>query len=566
MRRNARTKKTVQKIRLKPIEEIAKSVGITKKFLEPYGLYKSKVSLEVLKSLKRGKSGKYDVVTSLTPSFSGEGKTLTAIGLSMAFKKLKKKAIACILQPSLGGVFGIKGSATGSGLSQVLPFDEVNLHFTGDMHAVEIAHNLCASYLDNSVFKGNPLDIDIDAITWRRVADTNDRSLRNVNIGLGGKSDGITRKTGFEPTASSELMSILSLAENIKDVRERIEKITLGFTKKGKPLTCEDIKVSGSITALLRDALKPNLVQTTEHTPCFMHMGSHGDTALGFGSIVADRIALGFCDYVVTETSFGADLGAEKFFNIKCRAGNLKPDAAILVCTTRALKMHSGDFDVTTSKFPRELFRENISALERGLSNLEKQIENIRTFDVPVVVCINRFADDTEKEIEAIRRRVVNLGAHSVAVSDAWSSGGQGAVELAEAVMEACTAKHNFRFLYPVDLPIKDKIRRIAKTIYGAKDVVFSEEVNKKALFFRKLKLDNVPVCIAKTHFSLSHNPKRKGRPHGFRFPIDDIRLHTGGGYVTAFSSNIKMIPGLPKIPRGAKITVDDEGRITGLS
>ena len=565
MTKKPHSAKKAKKIYLKPITEIAKSAGIRKAFLETYGPYKAKVSPDILKSLKKKKSGKYILVTSITPTPFGEGKTLTAIGLSMAFGKLKKKAIPCIMQPSLGGIFGIKGPATGSGMSQVFPRDDANLHLTGDSYAVEAAHNLCAAYLDNSIFNGNPLNIDLGSITWKRATSANDRSLRNVNTGLGSKADGVSRKTGFGTVASSELMAVLTLTDDIKKMRANIGKIILGFTKNGKPITCEDIKVAGAMTVLLKDAIKPNLIQTTENTPCFMHTGSLGDISLGSSSIVADKIALRLCDYVITETGFGADLGAEKFFDIKCRISGLKPDAAVIVCSTRGLKMHSGDFEISATKLPKQLSRENISAIERGLSNLGKQVENLRTFGVPVVVCINRFSSDTDKEINAIKRRAESLGANGIAVSDVWAMGGQGGMELAESLIKVCKPKHDFRFLYPLDMPIKDKIKRIARTIYGAKEVEFSDEAAKKALAFKKIKLDNLPVCIAKTHLSLSSNPKRKGRPHGFKLPIEDLEISNGAGYITAFCDNVKTLPGLPKVPRGTKIDIDEEGKVKGL-
>jgi formate--tetrahydrofolate ligase len=562
-KRSPRTK-AADRVHLKPIEEIARSVGIRKKYLEAYGPHKAKVSLDILKILKKKKKGKYVLITSVTPSPFGEGKTTTAIGLSMAFKKLNKKSIASIMQPSLEDVFGAKGAATGSGLSRVFPAEDANLHLTGDSHAVLAAQNLCASYIDNSIFRNNPLDIDGSSIIFKRVITATDRSLRSVNTGLGSKTDGIQRKTGFEITASSELMGILSLASDLKDLRERIGNIVIGFTKKGKPVTCDDLKIAGAMTVLLKDAIKPNLLQTAEHTACLMHTISSGDISLGTGSIVADKIALALSDYAIVETAFGADMGAEKFFDIKCRTSGLTPDAAVIVCSTRALKMHSGDFDITQAKTTRELSRENISAIERGLPNLEKQIANLKTFGIPVVVCINRFNDDTEKEIHAIRRKATDLGANSVAMSDAQKMGGPGGIELARAVIEACKIKYSFRFLYPLDIPIKDKIRRIAKTLYGAKDVLFSEEVNKKVLIFKKLKIDNFPVCVVKTHLSLSHNPKRRGRPHGFKFPVEDIAISRGGGYILAFCG-IKTMPGLPEVPRGTKIDIDEDGKIKGL-
>ncbi|NQU95446.1 MAG: formate--tetrahydrofolate ligase [Candidatus Omnitrophica bacterium] len=558
--------KRKEKVNLKPITDVARFLGIKKQYLENYGPYKAKISLDLLRSLRRKKQGKYILVSSITPTPLGEGKTVTAIGLSMAFNKLKKKAVVCLMQPALGGIFGIKGTASGGGAAQVLPSEDVNLHLTGDTHAVESAHNLCAAYLENSTFKGNPMDIDTASIIWRRALDTNDRSLRNVNIGLGSKTDGTTRKVGFEIVDSSEIMAILALSDNIKDMRERLGKVILGFNKKGKPVKTEDIKVAGAMAALLKDAIKPNLLQTREGTPCFMHTGAPGDTSLGVTSVVADKIALGLCEYVITESAFGADLGAEKFFDIKCRAGGLTPDVAVLVCSVRGLKMHSGDVDVVLGRpLPKDIFHESVSAVERGLSNLEKQVENLTTFGIPVVVCINRMKDDTDKEITAITRRVATFGAAGVAVSDAWAQGSEGAMELASAVISACKTKHSFRFLYPTDMPIKDKIKRIAKTLYGAREVKFSDEANKKVLDLKKLKLDNLPICMVKTHLSLSNNPKRKGRPHGFKLPVDDIRIFNGAGFIAAFCGSIKRIPGLPKVPRGTKIDITEEGKITGL-
>lgn len=563
----AATKKvTVAKMVLKPIEEVARSVGIRKKFLEPYGLYKAKLSLDLLKSLRAKQKGKYILVTSVTPTPCGEGKTVTAIGLSMALTRLKKKAIACVVQPSLGGVFGIKGPGTGGGHSQIFPREDANLHLTGDNHAVLTAQNLCAAFLDSSIFEGNPLDIDANSILCKRATGVNDSFLRTVSVGLGSKADGNPRKTGFEQAAAGELMAILGLSESFKDMRKRIGEMILGFTKNGRPVTSESIKIAGGMAALLKDAIKPNILQTSEGTPCFMHAGSFGNIAIGTSSVIADRIALGLSDYAISETGYGADIGAERFFDIKCRTSGIKPDAAVIVVSVRALKMHSGDFDLIAGKaLPREIFRENISAVERGFSNLEKQIENLRIFAVPVVLCINRFKEDTEKEIAAIRRRAETLGADSVAVSEAWSRGGEGAHELALAVMEACKKKSSFRFLYPLDIPIKDKVKRIAKSLYGAKEVIFSDEANRKSAMFKKLKLDNLPICVVKTHLSLSHNPKRKGRPHGFKFPVDDLDISRGAGYITAYSSNVKILPGLPKTPRGTKIDIDEEGKITGL-
>jgi len=555
------------KLQLKPIREVARVIGMREKYLECYGPHKAKVSLDILTAVKKKKRGKYVLISSITPTPLGEGKTTQAIGLSMALNRLKKRSVACLLEPSFGGVLGIKGTGTGGGLSQAYPRDDANLNLMGDSRAVVVAQNLCASYIDNSIFFGNPLHIDPNSITLKRLTSVNDRFLRSISTGLGSKSDGIPRRTGFEQASSSELMSILALSEDYKDLRERVGRIIIGYTEKGKPITCEDLKVAGSMAAVLRDALKPNLLQTREGTPCFMHTGSSGDTALGSGSVIADKIALGLCDYVISESGFGADLGAEKFFDIKCRISGLKADAVVIVCSIRGLKMHSGDCEVFMGKpLPREIYRENVSAVERGFSNLEKQLENLQTFGVPIVVCINRFKDDTEKEIEAIKKRVAGLGGVRVAVSDVYARGGEGGADLAESLIEACKERGQFRYLYPVDIPLKDKIRRIARTMYGAKEVSFSESAGKKAIQFKKLKIDNLPVCMDKTHLSLSPSSKRKGRPHGFKYPVEDIQVFGGAGYIVASSiGSPRTLPGFPKVPRGVKVNIDEDGRITGL-
>lgn len=560
-------RKKSPKMQMRPIEDVARSIGIRKKYLELYGLYKAKISLDILASIKKKKRGKYILITSITPTHLGEGKTVTCVGLSMALNRMKKKAASCISQPSIEDVFGIRGPGTGAGLSQIFPGEEANLHLTGDSSAVLTAQNLCAAYLDNSIFYANHLNIDTNSIRLKRIINANDRSLRVVNIGMGSKTDGVSRKTAFESTPASEVMAILALAGGMKDLRKRLGRIIVGFTKKGKPVTCDDLKVAGSMSVLLRDAIKPNILQTSEGTPCFVHTGSAGNSALGASSILSDTIALGLCDYTVTETAFGADLGAEKFFNIKCRASGMVPDVSVLVCSMRALKMHSGDYEIAEDKpLPKEFYRENVSAVERGLSNLEKQIENLQVFGVPIVVCINRFKEDTDKEINAVKRRALNSGAHSIAVSSARMQGGEGAMELAQAVIEACKAKRTFRFLYPLDIALKDKIRRIAKTIYGAKEVVFSESANQKALHLKKQKLDNLPICMDKTHLSLSPSAKRKARPHGFKFPVDDLDIQNGAGYIKAVASDgTTTLPGLPKKPRGTEIDIDEEERTLGL-
>lgn len=558
--------KIAQGAKLLPIEKVAKKIGLRDKYIEYYGKYKAKISLDMLKSMSSRKNGKYIFVTAITPTPLGEGKTVTTIGLSMALNKLNKKAAACIRQPSLGPVFGIKGGASGGGHAQVVPMEDVNLHLTGDFHAVSAAHNLCAAYLDNALFRENPLDIDLSNISLRRVVDVNDRFLRNITIGMGTKNDGITRRTGFDITAASEIMAILALAESLQDLRQRIGRMIVAYSKKGKPITAEDIKVAGPMTVLLKEAIKPNLLQTLDGSPCFIHAGPFANIAHGNSSILADRVALRLCDYVVTEGGFGADIGAEKFFNIKCRASKLKPDIVVLVCSIRALKVHSGDFEIKGKNLDSLIYRENISAVERGASNLDKHIENIKCHGLPVVVCINRFPNDSEKEIQAVKRCALASGADAVAVSEVYQKGGEGGVELAKTVLDVLSKKKpSFRFLYPLDMSIKEKIARIAKTIYGAKEVVYSEEAEKKMREYKKLKITDLPICMAKTQYSLSHDPKRKGRPKNFKFQVMDIFLSAGAGFIYVLCGDIKTMPGLPKVPRGFSIDIDKQGNVTGL-
>jgi len=559
--------KIAQKAELQEITKIAKYIGIRDKHLEPYGKYKAKISLDLLKSLGKRRNGKYIFVTAMTPTPLGEGKTVTTIGLSMALNKKNKKAACCIRQPSLGPTFGIKGGGTGGGHSQVIPMEDINLHLTGDSHAVTAAHNLCAAFIDNSIYRGNPLDIDLNSITWNRVLDVNDRVLRNVSIGMGTKVDGVTRRSGFDITAASELMAILALSDSLQEMRKRIGQIIIAYNKKDKPITAENIGAAGAMTVLLRDALKPNLVQTIEGTPCFMHTGPFANIAHGSSSILADKMALKLCDYVVTEGGFGADMGAEKFFNIKCRASGLKPDAVVLVCTLRALKIHSGDFEMKSGRIMDNLiFRENVSAVERGCTNLDKQIENVKCYGVPVIVCLNRFNTDSEKEITALGKCAVAHGADAFCVSELWQKGSEGGANVVDTVEDVLkNKKSHFRFLYPVDLSIREKISRVAKTMYGAKEVVYSSEVDKKARLFKKLKLSDMPVCLAKTQFSLSHDPKRKGRPRNFKLPVNDIHLASGAGYIHVSCGDIKTMPGLPKNPVGTKMDIDKNGQITGL-
>jgi len=555
-----------RKSKLKPITTIAKKLGLKEKELYLYGDYKAKVSLSVLKRLEDKKNGKYIDVTAITPTPLGEGKTVTTIGLSMALNRIGKKTAVCIRQPSLGPVFGIKGGAAGGGYSQVVPMEDFNLHLTGDVHAVGIAHNLCSAFLDNSVFKGNPLQIEPSSIMWRRVVDVSDRFLRNVKIGLGGPQDGFERDSGFDITVASEVMAILALTSGLKDLRKRLGRIVLATTKDGKPVTAEDIKVAGAMTVLMKDAIKPNLLQTVENTPCFVHAGPFANIAHGNSSILADKIALKLSDYVVTESGFGADCGAEKFLNIKCRISGLKPDCIVLVCTVRALKMHSGKFKVVAGKpLDAGLLKENLLALEEGCCNLEKQIENMRLFGVPVVVAINRFTDDTEKEIELIHRKAIEAGAEDAVLSEVWAKGSKGGARLAQAVVRAAEKKSNFRFLYPLDWPIKRKIETIATEIYGAKKVTYQPAAEESIALFEKLGYGKLPLCMAKTHLSLSHDPKLKGRPKGFTLPIRDVRASVGAGFLYPLCGTMRTMPGLPTHPAGEKVDINKENQIVGL-
>ena len=555
-----------QAAKLRPITEIAKEIGINEDELELYGKYKAKIDLSILKRLESKPNGKYIDVTAITPTPLGEGKTVTTIGLSLGLAKIGKKVSTCIRQPSLGPVFGIKGGAAGGGFSQVVPMEDFNLHLTGDVHAVGLAHNLCAAFLDNHIYKGNKLNIDIDNILWRRVMDVSDRALRNIEIGLGGKQDGIPRKSGFDITVASEVMAILALTSDLKDLRKRLGKIVVAFNVDGKPVTTEDLKVAGAMAVLLKDAIKPTLMQALEHTPCFVHAGPFANIAHGNNSIIADRIALKLSDYVVTESGFGADCGAEKFFNIKCRISGLVPNAVVVVCSVRALKMHSGDFKVVAGKpLSEDLLRENTDAVERGGCNLEKQIENMKQFGIPVVVAINKFTSDTKNEIEAIRKKAIAAGAEDAVLSEVWEKGGEGGRDLAKAVDKAANKPSNFKFLYDINASIKQKIETIATKIYGAKDVQYDPEAEKKIALYTKLGYDKLPLCMAKTHLSLSHDPNLKGAPKGFTLPVRDVRASVGAGFLYPLCGTMRTMPGLPSEPAGARIDLDQNGKIVGL-
>ena len=555
-----------QNCKLEKIEKIAGKLGIKREEIELYGDYKAKVKLEVGKRLLSKPQGKYIDVTAITPTPLGEGKTVTTIGLSQGLNKIGKTVCTCIRQPSLGPVFGIKGGAAGGGYSQVVPMEDFNLHLTGDVHAVGLAHNLCAAFLDNSVLKGNPLGIDASTISWRRVVDISDRFLRNIIVGLGGKMDGFPKESGFDITVSSEVMAILALTTDLQDLRKRLGKIVLASSFDGRPVTAEDIKVAGAMAVLLKDAIKPNLMQTTEHTPCFVHAGPFANIAHGNSSIIADKIALKCADYVVTESGFGADCGMEKLMDIKCRYSGLHPDCVVMVTTARALKMHSGRFKVVAGRpLDEGLVKENISALEEGFVNLQKQIENALLFGVPVVVAINRFTTDTDKEIELIRKRSKDFGAEDAVESAVWEKGGEGGKELAKAVVRACDKKSNFKFLYPLDIPIKDKIHTIATKIYGAKGVSYEPVAEEQIKRFTKLGFDKLPICMAKTHLSLSHDPELKGRPVGYILPVREVRASVGAGFLYPLCGAMRTMPGLPTHPAGEKVDIDEDGKVIGL-
>ncbi|MDD5633817.1 MAG: formate--tetrahydrofolate ligase [Candidatus Omnitrophica bacterium] len=559
--------KVASEIKLKPIEEVARKTGIKSKYLTKYGDFIAKVSNELLAGpLKNKKNGKLILMTSITPTSFGEGKTVNTIGLSMSLNKMGKKSIACIPQPSLGPAFGIKGSATGGGYSQVMPPEKINLFLTGDGYSVSNAQNLCAAFLDNSLFWGNELKINKEDISWKRAIAFSDRALRNIVIGGGGKMHGVNRKTGIDITCASECMAILSLAEDLKDLRTRLGRVVVGFSAHGAPITAEQLKVAGTMTAIMKDALEPNLVQTSENTPCFVHTGTFANVLHGSGSVVADKTALKLADYVVTEGGCGFDLGGEKFIDIKCRQSGLVPDVVVITCSVRALKIHSGDFTVKGTILPPELKKENLSAVDRGCSNLEKQVENIKMFGLPVVICITRFDTDTKKEIDVILRRAEAMAVQGIAISDVYKLGSKGGTDLAKAVIKASHEKSKMRFLYPVDMNIKNKIERIAKSMYGASEVKYSEQAIENINNLEKAGLGALPVSVSKSHLSLSNSASKKGRPRGFKFPIEDVYVAAGAGYIIAKAEGMNIMPALPKVPQGTSVDVDVKtGEIKGL-
>jgi len=541
-----------------PVMEIAQKLGIGEEDIELYGRYKAKLSLKLWNKIKSREDGKLVLVTAITPTPAGEGKTTTTVGLGQALNRLGKKAVIALREPSLGPSFGVKGGAAGGGYSQVVPMEDINLHFTGDIHAVTTAHNLLAALLDNHLQQGNELNIDPRQIVLRRAMDLNERALRNIVLGLGGKMDGIPRQSGFDITVASEVMAILCLAEDLMDLKERLARIVVAYTYDGKPVTARDLKAQGSMTLLLKDAIKPNLVQTLENTPAFVHGGPFANIAHGANTIMASKMALKLGDILVTEAGFGADLGAEKFFNLVSPYAGFKPDATVLVATIRALKMHGG-----VAK--GDLAKENLQALEIGLANMEKHIENVRKFGVPVVVALNHFPTDTEEEIALVLKRCHELGVLA-ALSRVFADGGQGGEELAKQVIAVLNEQPSkYQALYDWKKPIKDKIAIIAQEIYGADDVSFTKEALQAIEKYEGLGYGELPVCMAKTQYSFSDDPAKLGRPQGFTVNVREVRLSAGAGFVVALAGNIMTMPGLPKKPASNEIDIDEDGRITGL-
>lgn len=545
-----------QQAKMEPITKIAEKLNLSQDDIELYGKYKCKISLDVLKRAK--KEGKLILVTAINPTPAGEGKSTVTVGLGDALTRLGKKTVIALREPSLGPVFGVKGGAAGGGYAQVVPMEDINLHFTGDMHAITYANNLLAASIDNHIHQGNQLQIDARRIVFKRVLDMNDRALRGIVVGLGGKANGFPREDGFMITVASEIMAILCLSENLMDLKKRMGDILVAYNIKGEPVYCRDLNVQGAMTLLMKDAIKPNLVQTLENTPAIIHGGPFANIAHGCNSILATKMALSLGDYVVTEAGFGADLGAEKFFDIKCRYGNLKPACTVLVATIRALKHHGG-------AAKDKLNEENLEALKAGIENLGKQIENIKSFQVPVVVSINAFVSDTEKEIEFVENYCHFKGV-DVKLTKVWEKGGNGGIDLANAVIKTIEeGKSNFQPIYDINLPIKDKMNIIAKTIYGADGVEWTSSALKQVKEIESLGHDKLPICVAKTQYSLSDNPSLLARPSGFKINVKEVRLSNGAGFIIALTGDIMTMPGLPKVPAAVKMDINEDGSIIGL-
>ncbi|MBQ2670131.1 MAG: formate--tetrahydrofolate ligase [Clostridia bacterium] len=545
-------------VKMDPIMEIAKKAGIEEREVECYGKYKAKVSKELWARVKDYQDGKLVLVTAINPTPAGEGKTTTTIGLGDALARMGKKCVLALREPSLGPVMGIKGGAAGGGYSQVVPMEDINLHFTGDMHAITAANNLLSAMIDNHIHQGNELDIDVNNIVWKRVLDMNDRALRQTVVGLGAKANGVPREDGFMITVASEIMAILCLAEDLEDLKKRFGEIIIGYNRSGEPVKASDLNAQGAMAALMKDAIKPNLVQTLEHTPVFIHGGPFANIAHGCNSIRATKLAMKLGDYAITEAGFGADLGAEKFMDIKCRAAGISPDAVVVVATVRALKYNGGVAKA-------DLKEENVDALLRGIVNLEKHIENMKSYGVPVVVAINRFDTDTDAELSAIKERCAALGA-KCAMSEVFAKGGEGGIELAGMVIDSIeNEKSNYAPAYDVNDSIKDKINTIVTKIYGGSGVVYSAKAERQIREIESLGLDKKPVCMAKTQYSLSDNASLLGRPEGFTVTVNTVRLSNGAGFIVAETGNIMVMPGLPKVPAANNIDIDGNGKITGL-
>jgi formate--tetrahydrofolate ligase len=551
--------------RLAPIEDVAAAAGIPSDRLEPYGRHVAKVDLGAREDLAAQPTAKYVVITAITPTPLGEGKTTTAVGLAQGLEHLGHRATLALRQPSMGPTFGIKGGAAGAGYSQVLPMEQLNLHLTGDFHAVTAAHNLLAAMVDNHLHHGDDLGLDPRSIAWRRVLDVNDRALRNIVEGLGARIDGVPRQSGFDITAASEVMVILGLSTSLRDLRERLGRIVVGFTYAGRPVTADDVKAAGAMAVILKDALKPNLLQTTENTPVLVHTGPFGNIATGNSSVVADQVGIHTGDYLLTEAGFGSDMGAERFFNLKCRVSGLRPHAAVLVATVRSLKAHSGNYEVVAGRpLPPEMLLERPAAVRAGAANLRRHIEIVRSFGVSPVVAVNAFPSDFPSELEVICEVAREAGAH-VAVSTHVTDGGAGATDLAEAVVSACEEEHELRFTYELDEPLRDKIEKVATRVYGADGVDLSPAAAKDLERFEVLGYGGFPVVIAKTHLSISSDPSLRGDPRGWRMPVREVRAAAGAGYVYAVSGEMRTMPGLPKHPAAASIDLDEDGQVVGL-
>ena len=542
---------------MQPITQIAKHLEIPEDDLELYGKYKAKISLNYWNTLKDRQNGKLILVTAINPTPAGEGKTTTSIGLGDALHRLGKKTTIALREPSLGPCFGLKGGAAGGGYAQVVPMEDINLHFTGDFHAITTAHNLLAAVIDNHIQQGNALDLDVRRITWKRVLDLNDRALRNIICGLGGKAHGVPRETGFDITVASEMMAILCLTSDLEDMKKRLGNIIIGYTRSGRPVRAEELNVTGALTLLFKDAIKPNLVQTLEGTPALIHGGPFANIAHGCNSVMATKYALKMADYTITEAGFGADLGAEKFLDIKCRFTGFRPNAVVIVATIRALKMHGG-------LAKTELGTENIEALKKGMTNLAKHIENIQKFGLPIVVAINAFPTDTENELKELKALCESMGA-SVSISEAWAKGGEGAVDLAQKVIEACEKPSDFHYMYDENDTIKNKINAIATKIYGADGVNYTPAVEKTIAELEAAGLDKMPICMAKTQYSLSDDQTKLGAPTGFKITVRELRISAGAGFIVALTGNVLTMPGLPKKPAAENMDIDINGKITGL-